>query len=135
MRRLSHADLELRVPGIEPEAGDWPDAAQLSAAVSAAIARLHDGDRTIAQRAASARVAAALGVKDLIRWRPVQRAAFESMSLLLRLIPDLAAWPAKDRRDCVAVIRAKGAPDESDYARRSAAHRRLRRALQSIAAG
>jgi hypothetical protein len=133
MRRLSHADMELRVRADARTAGVWPEAAHLSAAVSAWIARDFASDRTVAQRTARDRVATALAIHDLDRWTSAERAAFESMALLLAMISDLAAWSAKDRRDCAAVIRAKGALDESEYARRSASHRTLREALQTIA--
>ncbi len=133
MRRLSHADLALLVGSVAGTTGAWPDAANLSAAVSAWIARDFAGDRPIAAQAARERVARALEIRDLGGWSAAARAAFESMSLLLAMIPDLSEWSAKDRRDCVAVIRAKGARDEHEYARRSTAHRRLRSAFLAIA--
>ena len=133
MRRLSHADLELRVRADARTAGVWSEPAHLSAAVSAWIARDFAGDRAVAQRTAHDRVATALAIHDLDRWTSAERAAFESMSLLLAMIPDLAAWSAKDRRDCAKVIRAKGAHDESEYARRSASHRMLRKTFHAIA--
>jgi hypothetical protein len=133
MRRLSHADLELRVRADSRATGVWPEPAHLSAAVSAWIARDFAGDRAVAQHTACDRVAVALAIHDLDRWTSAERAAFESMSLLLAIIPDLAVWSAKDRRDCVAVIRAKGAQGESKYARSSASHQMLRKALQALA--
>jgi hypothetical protein len=133
MRRLSHADLELRVRGAARAAGVWPEPAQLSLAVSTWIAREFGGDRSAAQSAACERVAKALVIENLGAWTPPQRAAFESLSLLLAMIPGLAAWPAKERRDCVAVIRAKGSQDESEFARVATAHRMLREALGAIA--
>jgi len=133
LRRLSHADLELRLRGDATTAVAWPEPAHLSAAVSAWIARDFAGDRDRAQRAARDRVATALAIRDLDRWTSAERAAFESLSLLLAMIPNLDEWPAKHRRDCIAVIRAKGSYNESEYARRSAAHPMLRAALQTIA--
>ncbi len=42
-------------------------------------------------------------------------------------------WPDGDKRDLVAVIRAKGGPSERDYVLRFAAHARLRAALARLA--
>ena len=73
---------------------------------------------------------------DRIRWRAwsrPEREAFERLAPILALIPDLAAWPARERRTLVDAIRAKGRPGEADYLRRLTAHRRLRRHLLALA--
>ncbi|MBI4010876.1 MAG: hypothetical protein HY359_01090, partial [Candidatus Rokubacteria bacterium] len=73
-----------------------------------------------------------------LRWRTwprPERDAFERLAPILALIPDLAAWPARERRALVAVIRGKGRAGEAGYLRRLRAHRRLRRALRALAAG
>jgi hypothetical protein len=134
MRRLSRADMELRVSANAHPAVDWPDPGLLSAAVSHSIARDFAGDRTAAQSVARRRVTRALGIRNLAGWNRTERQAFASLSLLLALIPDLGAWSPQDRRAAVAMIRAKGAQDESEYARRSNKHRRLRQALLAIVA-
>jgi hypothetical protein len=68
-------------------------------------------------------------------WPRPERDAFERLAPILALIPDLAAWPARERRALVAVIRGKGRAGEAGYLRRLRAHRRLRRALLALAAG
>jgi hypothetical protein len=55
------------------------------------------------------------------------------MSLVAALIPDLAAWPAAERRALVAVLRSKGRGSEMAYARRLDGHRRLRQSLDALA--
>jgi predicted transcriptional regulator len=42
-------------------------------------------------------------------------------------------WSAAERRALVEVIRAKGGPSESEFARRFDRHRRLREAIRRLA--
>jgi len=132
MRRLSHADLELPVAFRTSFEEAWPDPAILSAAVTRWIAREFGGDRAAAQRFAEQRVARVLAAHPA-KWRPAERAAFASYALLLAAARGLDAWTERERRDAVSVIRAKGRSDEAEFARRSTAHRALRRALGELA--
>jgi hypothetical protein len=55
--------------------------------------------------------------------------ALENLSLVLALIPDLAAWSPKDRQLAARIIGAKAAPDEARYLRLMQQHARLRWAM------
>jgi len=53
---------------------------------------------------------------------------------IIALIPDLARWPATDRRRLIAAMRAKGGASEARYVRRLDGIPRLRRGLEMLAA-
>ena len=72
-------------------------------------------------------------MQDLSRWPRAERAAFDRLALLVALIPDLADWPARDRRALVSLMRAKGGMRERTYVERQQRHERLRAALDRIA--
>jgi len=97
------------------------------------VAREYRGDRVAAVRESAARVGRILGVPRRVSWAPSERRAFERMSLVAALIPDLARWPIAARRALVAVMRGKGGPTEMRYARQLDGHRRLRRGLEALA--
>lgn len=131
MRALTGSDIALDIAPTTPAERCEP--AQLSFAVSAWIANAHRGNRDAALKDAARRVKAALGVDDTARWPAAERDAFHSLSLVVALIPDLESWAAEEREACVALMRAKGAPDDSAYFRALSAHPRLPAALASIA--
>lgn len=133
MRRLTRTNIELRLPvADDAEIADC-DPADLSLAVSRCIAEAHGGDRAAAQKKALRDVAAALGVREMSGWPSGERQAFGSLSLLLALVPDLPAWSARERRECVTLMRAKGG-DEARYFILARRHRRFREAMVAIAA-
>ena len=70
----------------------------------------------------------ALGLPSLRRLSAAERNAIATWSPLMRLL-DVRRWPDAERRDLLALIRAKAAESERDYALRLAAHGRLRRSL------
>ena len=49
------------------------------------------------------------------------------------ILSGLKRWRSQDKRALVEVVRAKGGRRESDYARRFDRHRRLRRAIRTLA--
>ena len=133
MRKLTRDDLALVV---DPEraAAIEPEPARLAHAVSAWIARVHRGDRARAQAAALAAVTAALGIANRKNWRPDEEAALRTLAPLFAALPDLGRWSVRDKADAVALIRAKGAPDDAAWFVRLGRHRRLATALSALAA-
>ena len=134
LRRLAVAEMYLTLPGgiAKPEAR--LRASQVALLVTRLVAREFDGDRRVATRAATARVARALGVPRWRAWPPDERRAFERLSLVAALIPDLDRWPAPDRRALARILRAKGARSERPYARLLGGHRRFRTGLEALVA-
>ncbi len=133
MRRLTRCNLELHLSA-EP-ASPWPDPALLSLAATEWIGRSFAGDRTAAENAALKRVRDALGVDDDAAWPPGERYGFRTLSTLVAMIPDLERWTVRERRACVALMRAKGATDETRYFTLLRRHGRLRGALLGILEG
>ena len=95
------------------------------------MAREFNGDANLIRGDSPIEVAEALGLRrDTLNER--QRNAFEELSLVLGLIPDLRTWTFDEKRALIQIIRAKAGPDESRYARRLQKHRRLRDAIQRL---
>ena len=76
----------------------------------------------------------ALGIADRKGWRDDEEAALRTLAPLFAALPDLARWPARDKAAAVALIRAKGAPDDASWFVRLGRHRRLIAALNALAA-
>jgi len=134
LRRLARSEIYLPLSASDPDAEQRVTASALAALVTGHIARRFHGDRRAAAQAASVAVAAAVGAERRRHWPRDERDAFEQLSLLIALIPDLARWPAGDRRRLVQVLRAKGGPSEARYVRLLDGHHRLRRSLEALVA-
>jgi hypothetical protein len=135
LRRFTRANIEWMLGG-EDWYGDRPrgtDPADLSLLASRWIAARFAGDRTRAETAAVRRVAGALGAVRRERWTEHERRAFASLALVVARIPDLARWPARDKRALVALMRAKGG-DEYRFHDLLRRHRRLHAALDTLVA-
>jgi hypothetical protein len=81
--------------------------------------------------AATAQVARALGVHPE-KWPALQQTAFENYALLLALLPNLARWPAEEKKRLVTIIRAKANSSEPRYARFLQTNAELRRIILQI---
>ncbi|MBU1707674.1 hypothetical protein KKB28_07150, partial [bacterium] len=106
---------------------------KLSLAATKRIGERYKGDRAAAVRAATSRLSKILDASDWKTWMPDERESFRRLSVLFDVIPDLENWPVRDRRTLAHIMRAKGKPGETDFARRLLKHKRLYEALKSIA--
>ncbi|MBI4588567.1 MAG: hypothetical protein HY725_06985 [Candidatus Rokubacteria bacterium] len=132
LRRLASAEIYLTLPGGSPEPEKRLRASRVSALVTRHIARDFHGDRRAAVREGTSRVARALGVPRWRAWPLDERRAFERLSLMAALIPNLARWPPSDRRELVRVFRAKGGRSELAYSRLLNGHGRFQKGLGEI---
>jgi hypothetical protein len=80
------------------------------------------------QEAIEGEAAAALGLRSPGALRPDERAALTAFAPLV-LMAGAARWPRQQRLALLALVRAKAAASEVEYARLLAAHRPFRRAL------
>jgi hypothetical protein len=135
LKRLAAAEVFLTLPGGNPQPEHRLRATDVAALVARRVANDYGGDRAGATRDSADRVGRALGAGRRTAWPPGERRAFERMALVAALIPDLAAWPAADRRALVAVMRSKESGSEMAYARRLDRHRRLRQGLEILVRG
>jgi len=133
LKRLAAAEVFLMLPGGDPAPERRLRATDVAALVARHVAREFGGDRGRATRESAERVARALGARGRAAWPSGERRAFERLSLVAALVPDLAAWPLADRRSLVSVMRAKGGGSEMAYAWRLDGHRRLRLSLDALA--
>ena len=127
------AEVFLMLPGSSPAPDRRLRATGVSALVARYVAREFSGDRARATRDSVDRVARMLGVRRRAAWPSAERRAFERLSLVAALVPDLSAWSLAERRALLSVMRAKGSGSEMAYARRLDGHRRLRRSLEALA--
>lgn len=134
LKRLAEAEIYLTLPGGNPEPEKRLRASQVAVLVTRRIAQDFEGDRLRAAREAAARVSRALGVPRWRSWPPDERRAFEQLSMVAALIPDLDRWPVRDRRNLVRLLRAKGGPSELPYLQLLHGHRRLQLSLRALVA-
>ncbi|MDT4955808.1 MAG: hypothetical protein QOJ02_3946 [Acidobacteriota bacterium] len=125
LRQLSEGHMLLET---QPSAsGRWDQfqIRKVGLAVQRRMASRFDGDAVKIRRASREWVARALGVRT-IGWKESERRAFEDLTLVLALIPDLARWTEDEKRDVVRIVRAKAGADESRYVRLLLRHTKLR---------
>jgi hypothetical protein len=132
LRRLAEAEMYLTLRGGSREPEKRLRASQVSALVTRQIAREFEGDRRAAVSQAVSRLSRALGVPRWKAWPEDERRAFERLSPVATLIPDLERWPVAERRALVRVMRAKGGRSEGSYTRLLDSHARLKRSLRAL---
>jgi hypothetical protein len=128
LRKLAddHAFYEI---GNQPSrAWDTFSTRNLGIAVQRRMAKEFDGNPRRMIRALSAKMAKALGA-DLCEWNHLEVSAFENISLVLSLSPEVSDWSPAERRAALEVIRAKAAPDEISYLRLMQGHEAMRSAM------
>jgi hypothetical protein len=133
LKKLAAAEVFLSLSGGHAAPEQRLRASDVSGLVARCVAQQFGGDRARATRESAERVGRALGAARRASWPPAERRAFDRMSLVAALVPDLEAWSSTDRRALVAIMRAKGGGTEMDYARRLDRHQRLRRSLETLA--
>jgi hypothetical protein len=124
LKQLAVDELSFRLPGARAP-GARVRAHRLGVRLTERIAGECGGDADRAGRDAERRLAAVIG------GRPGP--GFGVLAPTLALIPDLEGWPVRERRTLRAIVAARSRADsEIPYARLLRAHRRLRRALESV---
>ena len=130
LRRLSKAHVVYELP--EAQSGAWDRFAMrnIGFAIQRRMARDFGGDAEAMRKASVAQLGRHLGVVPG-RLRPKQQRAFADFALVfgLGLVPDLARWPADEKRALREIIAAKAGPTELHYQRVMLNHARLRQAI------
>lgn len=135
LRRLAGADLVLTLPGFDArDAFDERWLARIALRDTAHIAEEGHVLRHVAVERIATRVARTLGARRS-GWTRDERAAFTSLAPIVDLVPELGAWPAAERRNAIALLRAKGHPQERDFVLAAAKSPRLFHALAQLAQG
>ncbi|MFH1680718.1 MAG: hypothetical protein ABIH26_08745 [Candidatus Eisenbacteria bacterium] len=133
LKRLARSDLYCSIRGAPGKIPDDFPLVDLSMRTTRMIAERFDGDRRKASRASAERMAEVLDSPGWKRWPRAEREWFERLSVAMALIPRLETWPLSERRDLAALVRAKGMPSETEFARRMVKQGKLRAALARIA--
>ncbi|MCA1633999.1 MAG: hypothetical protein LC802_09860 [Acidobacteria bacterium] len=110
--------------------GEWDGfhVRNLGLALARRMAARHGGDTSKLRRASAAKVAEALGINASRLDEDVSR-AFENLSLLVALVPDLESWTEDEKKGVLRIARAKAGADELKYLRQLQRHGRLRREI------
>jgi hypothetical protein len=110
--------------------GEWDkfSTRNLGLRVSRRMAQQFGGNLPAMRDDSVARISRILGVNSY-RWTNAERRCLEEWSLVLRLIPNIAAWSAAEKRKTIEIIRAQSGPDEMHYLHLTRHHRQLRREL------
>ncbi len=103
--------------------------------ISSYLAERFGAEREKGIRTCSHEALKRLEVDSLAGFSPAEREAWDRWSPLIRILPGVDDWNAKDRRALVAVVRAKGSRRESEFVARFDRHARLRRAVLELAGG
>jgi hypothetical protein len=127
LRRLAQRNM---LYDAERSGGGWDHfhIRRIGLAVGRRTASEFGGDAARARRVAAGRVARRLGV-DLGGWTPEGRRAFESLALVLDLVPELPRWTREEKDGAVRVLRAKSSRDETRYLRLMRRHGKMRAAM------
>lgn len=130
LRRLANRNLLYDVEG---RAHEWENfhIRNIGLAVNRRMAEEFESDAARARRESSKSVARKLGV-DLAGLRGETKKAFESLALVLDLMPGLARWTAEEKRLVVEVLRAKAGRDETRYLKLMRKHGKLRKEFLRI---
>jgi hypothetical protein len=104
-------------------------------AVGRRMAKEFDGDAQAIRDASVAEVKRAFGIAGGAgreKFNEEETRAFSNFALVLALVPDLARWTAEEKRDALAIIRAKAGAGELRYLRLLCRHAPLRRAIIAL---
>ena len=97
------------------------------------VSKRFGSDREGAEETCGDEAAKMLGVRSRSGWSRDERLVWNRWGPLVRTLPGLTRWSAREKRDLVKVIRLKAAPYESDFVRAFDSHVKLRRAVLRLA--
>ena len=89
--------------------------------------------REAGEKECSRELANALGVDSVASWSADEQLMWRRLGPLIAAMGGVRKWPKADRDGLIAVIRAKGAAHEAEYANLFDAHKRLRQAVARFA--
>jgi hypothetical protein len=135
LRRLAESGLHLHLDEPRDDVVGILSTGNVGLAVTRSVAGRFGGDRRRAERVCAAEAARLLGVRSRRGASKGERLAWARWSPLILILPGVHRWPSGDKRALVEIVRAKGGLREADYLLRFDRHRRLRRAIVTLAAG
>ena len=130
LKQLASCDMHLLLPGGGKTAvfeERWLSTLALGAAklIASRGLRHHQAVSVIARD-----IATRLNIRNTGSWSAGEREQLRRLAPVFGLIPDLDSWSREEKRALAAIIRAKAAPSERQYARLMARHTRLQSSLR-----
>jgi hypothetical protein len=119
------------MPDAEKKAWDRFSTRTLGLRVNRRMAQEFGGDNQRVRKASTAAVNRALGV-NVEGWSALERRACEDWALVLALIPDLAHWSSREKRDMIEILRSKAGANEMHYVRLTQKHEMVRTAILKL---
>ena len=117
LRRLASCDMHLTLPGARArEFFDEEGFETASMLATRELGSASGGTRAEAESDVVKRVSKALGIRNLRTWSRSEQRAFRQLAPVLAAT-DLSSWPAGERKSARKLLRAKGGPLETRYAR------------------
>lgn len=130
LRALAHGDLTLDLPGFDArDALDEGVLQKASFAASRRLAAMPATSRAEAERLCVQEAAALLSIKTMADWPRAEREAFARLAPIALIAPGLADYAAAEKNAIALMMRAKGRPQERDFARAAGACERFHRDL------
>lgn len=108
------------------------DSSALARAVTRGFDEAREGSRDAYALRCLRKVVRALDIAGFAAWSADERDSLARMAPALSSIEDLSAWPARDKRSLLEIVRAKGGRSEARAAARMLAHPRLASALRRL---
>ena len=130
LKQLASCDMHLLLPGGGKTAvfeECWLSTLALGAAKLIACQGLRHRQ---AVSAIARDIATRLNIRNTGSWNAGEREQLRRLAPVFGLIPDLDRWSRAEKRALAAIIRAKAAPSERQYARLMARHSRLQSSLR-----
>jgi len=117
LRRLASCDMHLTLPAARArEFFDEEGFETASMLATHELGYASDGTRAEAESNVVNRVSKALGIRNLRTWSRSEQYAFRQLAPILAAT-DLSCWPAGEKKSARKLLRAKGGPLETRYAR------------------
>jgi len=131
LRRLAEGHVFYELAGSEPGAWDRFSTRNIGMKVNQRMARQFKGNEQHFRKTAAEWLARLLDV-SLSSWSPLQRASFETLAMVLSLVPEVVSWDEQEKRVLVQIIRAQSAANEMRYLKLTQKHPRLRQVLLKL---
>ena len=131
LKRLATGHVFYDLPGSDKGAWDTFSTRNMGLRVNQRMAAEFNGDAGRMRAHSTRTLEKALSVRTS-SWPPLEKAAFESMALVLSQPNQLRHWSLDERAELLLVIRDKPNPDEMLYLHRTQRHARLRETILSL---
>jgi len=128
LRRLASGHVFYDLPGTEVGAWDTFSTRNIGLRVNQRMARKFGGDARLVRERSTRALERTLNISTAT-WPSLDKAAFESLALVLAEVPGLSTWNREEKEGLIRVIRAKAKPDEMIYLHLMQRHDRLRVAV------